>query len=525
MSIISSRDPVLRRFRQTFPILRKNVSYFDSAATTLKPLPVLNAMNAYYREYGANVHRGNYQWARDATNAYEQARAQVAHYLSCPARELVVTSGATEAINIVARGVEHLIKEGDNIVITEQEHHANFVPWVWLAQRAGANLVVVPVTPDGQIDAAAMLDAINNKPALLAVTAMSNVVGDRNPVEQWCAAARGHGAICLIDGAQHLLSLGNQSVVGMGAQFYVFSGHKAYGDTGVGVLWGEYQWLDKLKPSTGGGEMISHVSAQCIELKPVPARLEAGTPPIAQLISLGAALSWWAQQDRSALMNHKLALASRLCQSLQSGEQFTLLGNVEHNQGIVTLVPTQSTAQDWAYWLDAHNVAVRVGQHCAQPLADAVGCTSLLRVSLAPFNTQEEVDGLIALLTQPIANADVSAQPITWACLQGHSAQQQLVMIIGSAHAQPTWPAQPADQIEGCESDTYIAVIDGNWVGWSRSNVIDGLIQLILCEANTGVSVADINLKIDEIGIGRWLSRSRRSGIDAVLERLTTASY
>ncbi len=519
MSIIDSKDPFFRRFRQAFPILRKNIKYFDSAATALKPLPVINAMDAYYRQYSANVHRGNYAWAREATAAYEQAREEVAAYLQALSSELVITSGATEAINIVARGIEHLIKAGDTIVITEQEHHANFVPWVWLAERTNAQLTVVPVDSNGSINANAMRQALATKPAVFAVTAISNVVGELNPIEEWVTAARANGAICLIDGAQHVLGL-KQPVVSLGAQFYVFSGHKAFADTGVGILWGEFEWLSRLVPTYGGGEMISSVSAEKIDLKPAPTRLEPGTPPIAQMISLGAALTWWAQQDRNQFDAHKLALANYLIHEVSSIDGFDILGGEYENQGVVTLIPTQINAQDWSHWLDLNDIAVRVGQHCAQPLSNAVGCNSLLRISLAPFNTKEEVDALIALLKSSITSERVDNTPITWADIAQVDAKQQMQRIVQSARVAPPTHYYQADKIDGCEATTYVTRDDGHWHGWSESAVIDGVLQLVLREANSGAGVTAIEQQIKHAGLDRWLSRTRRNGIDAVLTKL-----
>jgi len=520
MSIISSNDKEFRRFRQAFPLLRKSVAYFDSAATTLKPLPVLNAMDTYYKQYGANVHRGNYGWAREATHAYESARASIAEYLNVLPKQVVFTSGTTTAINIIATGLEQFIESGDRIVITQQEHHANWVPWVWLAQRASAVLDVVPVRGDGRIDEHAMLAALSKKPKILSVTATSNVLGYKNRTRQWVDQARQQGAICIVDGAQDVLSLSEQGVEDHGANFYVFSGHKAFADTGVGVLTGDYEWLSKLAPLIGGGEMITSVTENSISLKPVPARLEAGTPAIAQAISLGAALSWWRQQDRTRLLAHKQALANYLFDEISKLDNWQLVNSPETNQGVICVAPLHENSQDWAYWLDVNDVAVRVGQHCAQPLLKALGHSTLVRISLAPFNTEDEVVRLLGLMREAVGARTSSAKAATWQLLEGQSSKTQMQLIIASARHEAAMRYALSDQLDGCESQTYLMRCNGQWQGWSQSAVIDGLLQLITRDANEGIGVDQIQQRIDQVGISRWLSRSRRSGVDAIFLKL-----
>jgi len=521
MSIIDSNDKEFRRFRQSFPLLRKSVAYFDSAATTLKPLPVLSAMDAYYKQYSANVHRGNYSWAREATRAYESSRAAIAQYLGVAPKQVVFTSGTTAAINMIATGLEQLIESGDRIVISQQEHHANWVPWVWLAQRTGAILDVVPIHSDGRIDEQAMLSALAKKPKILSVTATSNVVGYKNRTRQWIKQAREQqGTICIVDGAQDVLALSDQGVADHGANFYVFSGHKAFADTGVGVLTGEYEWLSKLTPLMGGGEMITSVSETTISLKPVPARLEAGTPAIAQVISLGAALTWWAQQDRSRLLAHKQALTTELFGMLSKLDNWELLNSPANNQGVICVAPRDANAQDWAYWLDVNDVAVRVGQHCAQPLLKALGQTTVVRISLAPFNTLDEIEHLAKLLADTLGGRDPEPTTISWQALDARSPKEQMQAIIASARSNSDTHYALGDLLDGCESETYLMRCNGEWCGWSRSAVIDGLMQLIVRDANNGIDADQIQRNIDEVGIGRWLSRTRRSGVDAIFTKL-----
>lgn len=391
--------------RAGFPLLAHypELIYFDNAATTQKPLCVLDAERAYYTEANANVHRASHRLAVTATEAYEAARVSVARFLNAASPdEIVFTRGATEAINLVAQSWGRAnLHPGDEILLTELEHHANIVPWQLIAQQTGATIQAVRVLPDGLLDLAHFHALLSPRTRLFGCTLASNAIGTRPPVAKMITAAHAVGAQVLLDGAQAAAHQG-LDVQALDADFCVFSGHKVYGPTGIGVLWARKDLLATMPPWQGGGEMIESVRFSGSTYAAAPTRFEAGTPPIAQAVGLAAALDWLQAQDRAALAAYETGLRTRLEAGLLKLTGVRIVGTAVDKAPLTAMVFEQAHPFDVAQFLDARDIAVRVGHHCAQPLLAALGHTALLRVSFAPYNTLQEVDTFLAVLAETL---------------------------------------------------------------------------------------------------------------------------
>lgn len=390
--------------RAQFPILSRQVNgkpliYLDSAASAQKPRAVIDAMvNAMESSY-SNVHRGLHTLANETTDAYEKARKSVSGLINSDVSEIVFTKGATEAINLVAAGLGHSLKAGDEIVLTQMEHHANIVPWHFLRERQGVVLKFVPVFDDGTLDLAAYAGLLGPKTKAVGLSHMSNVLGTVNPVAQMIAQARSVGAITLIDGCQAIVHQA-VDVKALDADFYVFSGHKLYGPTGIGVLYGKADRLAALPPYQGGGEMIASVSLDVITYADPPHRFEAGTPPILEAIGLGAAVDWLMTLDRVAIADHEHQLYQRIRESLNGANWLRVYGEAPGKGAILTFNVEGAHAHDVAQILDRYGIAVRAGTHCAEPLMARFGVTSSARASLALYNTEAEADAFVEALNR-----------------------------------------------------------------------------------------------------------------------------
>jgi cysteine desulfurase/selenocysteine lyase len=389
--------------RAQFPILAREVNgrplvYLDSAASAQKPRAVIEAMvGAMERSY-ANVHRGLHTLANETTEAYEAAREAVRRLLNArSASEIVFTKGATEAINLVAATAGRDWGEGDEIVVTEMEHHANIVPWNFLRERQGVALRFAPVLDDGRLDLQGLYALIGPRTRMVAVSHMSNVLGTVNPVGEIVAAAHAAGALTLIDGCQAVVHQG-VDVAAIDSDFYVFSGHKLYGPTGIGALYGKAERLAALPPYQGGGEMIDHVSMDRITYAEPPHRFEAGTPPILEAIGLGAAISWLEGQDRAAIAAHEHALYDRVTAHLAGANWLTEMGTAPGKGALFAFNMEGAHAHDVAQVLDRYGIAVRAGTHCAEPLMRRFGVTASARASFALYNTLEEADSFVEAL-------------------------------------------------------------------------------------------------------------------------------
>ena len=392
------------RLGEDFPILSTKVHgeplvYLDNAASAQKPREVVDRMvHATYHEY-ANVHRGLHHLANAATEAYEAARESVRAFLNAGSvNEIVFTKSATEAINLVAASFgEAFIKEGDEIVLSIMEHHANIVPWHFLRERKGAVLKWVDIDGEGNFLIEAFEQALTAKTKIVALTHMSNVLGTVTPVKEIVRIAHERGIPVLIDGSQGAVHL-DVDVVGLDADFYCLTGHKLYGPTGVGALYGKKEWLEKLPPFLGGGEMIEEVTKERVTYNEPPHRFEAGTPPIVQAIGLGAALNYVRRIGRGPIHAHEMALSGYAHERLSRLNSVQIYGRAKNKGGIISFNMKGAHPHDIATVLDRRGVAVRAGTHCAQPLLSRFGVTATCRASFALYNTFEEVDKLTEAL-------------------------------------------------------------------------------------------------------------------------------
>jgi cysteine desulfurase/selenocysteine lyase len=390
--------------RAEFPILGRQVNgkplvYLDSAASAQKPRAVIDAMVHAMEHSYANVHRGLHTLANETTEAYEAARRSVARLLNAEPAEIVFTKGATEAINLVASGLGASLKAGDEILLTEMEHHANIVPWHFLRERQGVVLKFAPVTDDGRLDVEGFKALLSERTKVVGMTHMSNVLGTVNPVAELVRLAHDAGALALIDGCQAVVHQG-VDVKALDADFYVFSGHKLYGPTGIGALYGKADRLVALPPYQGGGEMIANVSLEEIRYADPPHRFEAGTPPILEAIGLGAAIDWLSGLDRLAVAQHEHALYDHVRERLNGANWLRVLGEAPGKGAILSFTVDGAHAHDVAQILDRYGVAVRAGTHCAEPLMKRFGVTSSARASFALYNTHEEADAFVDALNK-----------------------------------------------------------------------------------------------------------------------------
>jgi cysteine desulfurase/selenocysteine lyase len=390
--------------RADFPILDQTVHgrplvYVDNAATTQKPRVVIEALTRYYERDNANVHRAIHELSFRATTAYEAARARTARFINAPRpEEIVFTRGTTESINLVAYVFTPQLQRGDAILLTEMEHHSNLVPWQMLAQRTGAQLLFVPVTGDeGLLDLAGLDALLGRNVKLFAFTHISNTLGTINPVAELCARARRHGAITVVDAAQSAGHL-PLDVQALGCDFLAFSGHKMAGPTGIGVLYGRHALLESLDPFQGGGEMIASVQFEQSTWNKVPHKFEAGTPDIAGVVGLHAAMDYLDAVGRAAIGEHDEELARYAGERLRGIPGIRLLGPRGTRGGLVSFALAGIHAHDVVTFADQEGIALRGGHHCTQPLLRKLGVPATTRASFWLYNTREEVDRLAEVI-------------------------------------------------------------------------------------------------------------------------------
>jgi cysteine desulfurase/selenocysteine lyase len=374
-----------------------NLHYLDSAATAQMPEPVFAALRRFETTARANVHGGQHRLARAALALYNEARADIARFLHArTADEIIFTSGATASFNLLAHSFGGLLHEGDEILLSMLEHHSNLLPWRQLARRRGVVLRLLPMTREGRLDLAQLELMLTTRVKLVALTHCSNVTGALTDVDRVVAAARGVGAQVLLDGAQRLPH-GLVDVQALGIDFYAFSGHKCYGPTGIGVLWGRRELLADMPPFMTGGQMIRAVTLDDVTYADPPRRFEAGTPPIAGAIGLGAAIRWMETLDWSAVRAHELRLTRRILDQLPRLPGIRVLGplDIEERRGVIAFHIDGMTSEQVCTALDVRGVALRGGYHCAQPLVEAFGVHGAARASLAPYSTDADVDALL----------------------------------------------------------------------------------------------------------------------------------
>ncbi|AZD33955.1 Cysteine desulfurase, CsdA [Pseudomonas chlororaphis subsp. aurantiaca] len=391
-------------WRADFPAIaalqRQDQTYLDNAATTQKPQALLDALAHYYANGAANVHRAQHLPGAHATQAFENSRHKVAQWLNAgDSGQIIFTHGATSALNLLAYGLEHQFNPGDEIVISALEHHANLLPWQQLAHRRGLNLVVLPLDDDGLIDLDAAARLIGPRTRLLAVSQLSNVLGAWQPLPQLLALAKAHHALTVVDGAQGVVH-GRHDVQALGCDFYVFSSHKLYGPDGVGVLYGRNEALPGLRHWQFGGEMVQQADYQHASFRPAPLGFEAGTPPIASVIGLGATLDYLSGLDQDAVNAHEAALHDYLLHGLLARKGLCLLGKPQ--LALVSFVVDGVHNADLAHLLTEQGIAVRAGHHCAMPLLKSFGLAGAIRVSLALYNDSEDLERFFEALDQAL---------------------------------------------------------------------------------------------------------------------------
>jgi cysteine desulfurase/selenocysteine lyase len=393
----------VEKVRRDFPILSRQVNgkplvYLDNGASAQKPLAVMEAMDHYYRTMHSNVHRGAHTLGDEATTAFEGARETVRSFINASStREVIWTRGTTEAINIVANGLAARLREGDEILVSQMEHHANIVPWQMVAERTGARVVPVQVTPEGELDLDSFGTLLNERTRILAITHVSNVLGTVNPVAPLLEQARARGVITVVDGAQAVPHF-QPDVQALGCDFYAFSSHKLFGPTGIGVLYGREQLLEELPPFQGGGEMIERVSFERTTWNTLPYKFEAGTPPIAEAIGLGAAIDYLESMDRKAMEAAENALLERANALVDTVPGMSIIGQARRKVPVMSFKIDGLHPSDIGTLLDQQGIAIRTGHHCAMPLMDFYGVPGTARASFAFYNTLDEVEQFFAAL-------------------------------------------------------------------------------------------------------------------------------
>ncbi|CAD2077664.1 putative cysteine desulfurase [Jeotgalicoccus aerolatus] len=395
----------IQKIRQDFPILGEQVNgkdliYLDTSATSQTPLKVIEAMNDYYREYNSNVHRGVHTLGTKATDAYEKARMKVRSFINAKRfEEIVYTRGTTAAINLVARSLGDLvIQEGDEIVVNEMEHHANIVPWQELAKRKGAKLVFIPLEEDGTIALDSVKAAMSDKTKIVAITHVSNVLGTINDIKSIAEVAHEHGAYISVDGAQAVPHM-KVDVQDLDVDFYAFSGHKMLGPTGIGILYGKAELLDKMEPIEYGGDMIDYVYKTEATWTDLPVKFEAGTPMIAEAVGLNAAIDYINEIGLDNIYQHEKELVQYAYDKMSEIEGLEIYGPAKDKRaGLITFNLKGVHPHDLATALDSEGIAVRAGHHCAQPLMKWCEASSTARASFYIYNTIEEIDQFIESL-------------------------------------------------------------------------------------------------------------------------------
>lgn len=389
--------------RKDFPILDQKVNgkdliYFDTSATSQTPAKVIEAMNDYYREYNSNVHRGVHTLGTKATDGYEQARMKVKNFINAKRyEEIVFTRGTTAAINLVARSFgDMIVEEGDEIVVTEMEHHANIVPWQQLAKRTGAKLVFIPMEADGTLTPESIESVIGERTKIVAITHVSNVLGTINDIREIAEIAHRNDAYISVDGAQAVPHM-TVDVQDLNVDFYAFSGHKMLGPTGIGVLYGRSELLDKMEPIEYGGDMIDFVDLRESTWTELPVKFEAGTPMIAEAIGLSAAIDYITEIGPEAILDYEQELVNYAYGRMSEVEGIEIYGPKER-AGLITFNMDGVHPHDLATALDTEGIAVRAGHHCAQPLMKWLDVSSTARASFYVYNTREEIDGFIESL-------------------------------------------------------------------------------------------------------------------------------
>jgi len=387
----------MEAIRAQFPILSRTVNnkpliYFDNAASTQKPLLVIEALDNYYRQSNSNVHRGVHTLANEATVAYEGVRDQVQNFINASSRsEIIFTRGTTESLNLLAYSFGELLNEGDNIIVSMMEHHSNIVPWQLLAKRKKIEIKVADIHENGELNMEHLISLMDEKTKLVSVAHVSNVLGTINPVKEIIIEAHKRDIPVCLDGAQAIAHV-PVDVQALDCDFYVFSGHKMYAPMGIGILYGKEKWLDKMPPYQGGGEMIKNVSFDGTTFNELPYKFEAGTPNVGDALGLGKAIEFMQQFSFTEIMAHEVAMTKKATDILKDTGDITFYGPAEKKVGVVSFLMNNIHPYDAGTFLDKMGIAIRTGTHCAEPLMKHFGIMGTMRASFSIYNTEEELD-------------------------------------------------------------------------------------------------------------------------------------
>lgn len=539
---MSDRTLALDHIRAQMPTLLQQVNnsqliYLDNAATTHKPEAVIQAVDSFYRYHNSNVHRASHALSAEATSRFETAREQTAKFLNAAsAQEIIWTRGTTESINLVANSLGEHFTEGDEILISTMEHHANIVPWQMLAERKKLSIKVIPLSESGDLDSQAFSNLLTEKTRLVAITHVSNALGTINPVKEMIRTAHDAGALVLVDGAQALPHF-RVDVKDLDADFYVFSGHKLYAPTGVGVLYGKQHLLESMPPWQGGGEMIKKVSFEKTTYNQLPFKFEAGTPNIAGVIGLGEAINWLSKLDQNLLHEHELALFDKALDGCSQIKGFSRIGTPQQSVSLLSFTLKGQHQQDIGLMLDKRGIAVRTGHHCAMPLMNHLGLTGTTRASFAFYNTLDEVERFVTALDE-LNKPEQFHTPVSihtgllQRLQQSRSWNERYREIMLTGKALPSMPQSlkvEANLVNGCESNTWLyheSDRSGNLVFNvdSDARIIRGLLALLMEIFNNKtpeqILAQDIEKLFIELELEKHLSPSRGNGLKAVVERI-----
>lgn len=539
---MSDRTLALDHIRAQMPTLLQQVNnsqliYLDNAATTHKPEAVIQAVDSFYRYHNSNVHRASHALSAEATSRFEAAREQTAKFLNAAsAQEIIWTKGTTESINLVANSLGEHFTEGDEILISTMEHHANIVPWQMLAERKKLSIKVIPLSESGDLDPQAFSNLLTEKTRLVAITHVSNALGTINPVKEMIRTAHDAGALVLVDGAQALPHF-RVDVKDLDADFYVFSGHKLYAPTGVGVLYGKQHLLESMPPWQGGGEMIKKVSFEKTTYNQLPFKFEAGTPNIAGVIGLGEAINWLSKLDQNLLHEHEQALFDKALDGCSQIKGFSRIGSPQQSVSLLSFTLKGQHQQDIGLMLDKRGIAVRTGHHCAMPLMNHLGLTGTTRASFAFYNTLDEVERFVTALDElnkpeQFHAPDLIHKGLLQRLQQSRSWNERYREIMLTGKALPSMPQSlkvEANLVNGCESNTWLyheSNRSGNLVFNvdSDARIIRGLLALLMEIFNNKtpeqILAQDIEKLFIELELEKHLSPSRGNGLKAVVERI-----
>jgi len=557
---LNTKEFDIESVRAQFPILKtkihgKPLVYFDNAATTQKPLIVIDAIRRYYESENANIHRGVHTLSREATEAYESARQKIARFINAAEdREIIFTRGTTESINLVASSYgAKFLKSGDEIILSALEHHSNIVPWQLLAERTGAKIRVIPMNDQGELSMDEFDGLLNTRTKIVSIAHVSNSLGTINPVRQIIEKSHARGAVVLIDGAQWVAHA-PLDVQKLDADFYAFSGHKLYGPTGIGVLYGKAALLEAMPPYQGGGDMISSVTFEKTTYAALPHKFEAGTPHIAGGIGLGAAIDFVNSVGLAGIARHEAELLKHGTQLLSQIPGVRIVGTAREKSGVISFVVDTPlmAALDVGMRLDADGIAVRTGHHCCQPVMDRMKIPATARASFAMYNTKEEIDSLASSLRRIVAAESVKkpavavqAAPIfatpeaaaselvdTFDFLEDWEQRYELLNDLGEQlEPMPAELQIEANLVHGCQSIVYLSArkrpntLDTiDFLASSNAIIVRGLVALLLRvysgQSAKAILAFDDRAFIQRLGLDKNTTMFRRTGLDGMIKRI-----